>query len=352
MLKREFGVRLLNILAVISYIFIYIDGNIFNSVGFYVCLLYIIYLILKPFMLRQPSYTPFNYIFELFDMLFVILICIFVTPNAILPLGFFSLLRCALLFKIYFVLLSYCIVMVYTMLTTFQTGSTELHSLALSLIMIVIPSCVVCFVKSDAMKLDNSRRELSEKLQLKNAVITELQKYSDMSLSGDPKKNETMLRTDFVTQIPNRYFFEEMLKNGIIRAYEPSFNMGLIMVYIENLYQYRQQYSYSTEHILVKRIHDLIAEQIKSNDFVARYEEDCIAVLLFNKDISNAQSIANIVYANFENLKYNEPELKDIHLKIGVNDIENSMKDNQTEVDTLKFLNRCKYVEPFTNYEE
>lgn len=352
MLKREFGVRLFNILAVISYIFIYIEGNVFNSVGFYVCLLYIIYLILKPFMLRQPSYTPFNYIFELFDMLFVILICIFVTPNAILPLGFFVLLRCALLFKIYFVLLSYCIIMIYTMLTTLQTDTTELHSLALSLIMIVIPSCVVCFVKNDAMKLDKSRRELSEKLQLKNAVINELQKYSDMSVSGDPKKSEAMLRTDFVTQIPNRYFFEEMLKSGIMRAHEPSFNMGLMMVYIENLYQYRKQYSYSTEHILVKRIHDLIAEQIKSNDFIARYEEDCIAVLLFNKDISNAQSIANIVYGSFDDLKYNEPELKDIHLKIAVNDIENSMKDNQIEVDTLKFLNRCKYVEPFTNYEE
>lgn len=352
MLKREFGVRLLNILAVISYIFIYIEGNIFNTVGFYVCLLYIIFLILKPFMLRQPSYTPFNYIFEAVDMMFVILICVFITPEAILPLGAFALLRCALLFKIYFVLLSYCIVMVYTMLTSFQTGNAELHSLALSLIMIIVPSCIVCFVKNDAMKLDRSRRELSEKLQLKNAVITELQKYSDMSLSGDPKKNDTMLRTDFVTQIPNRYFFEEMLKNGIMRAHEPSFNMGLMMVYIENLYQYRQQYSYSTEHILVKRIHDMIAEQVKSNDFVARYEEDCIAVLLFNKDITNAQSLASIIYGNFDDLKYNEPELKSIHLKIGVNDIENSMKDNQTEVDTLKFLNHCKYVEPFAKNED
>lgn len=351
MLKREFGVRLLNILAVISYIFIYIEGNVFNSVGFYVCLLYVIYLILKPFMLRQPSYTPFNYIFELFDMLFVILICIFVTPNAILPLGFLTLLRCALLFKIYFVLLSYCMIMIYTMLCTFQTGTAELHSLVLALIIIIIPSCVVCFVKDDAMKLDKSRRELSEKLQLKNAVISELQKYSDMSLSGDPKKNETMMRTDFVTQIPNRYYFEEMLKKGIMRAGEPSFNMGLIMVYIENLYQYRQQYSYSTEHILVKRIHDMIAEQIKSNDFIARYEEDCIAVLLFNKDIANAQSIANIIYGNFEDLKFNEPELNDIYLKIGVNDIENSMKENRMEVDTLKFLNRCKYIEPFADFD-
>ena len=191
----------------------------------------------------------------------------------------------------------------------------------------------------------NPNFPISEKLQLKNAVITELQKYSDMSLSGDPKKNDEMLRTDYVTQIPNRYFFEEMLRKGISRAEEPSFNMGLMMVQIDNLYQYRLEYSYSTEHILVKRIHDLIAEQIKTNDFVARYEEDCIAVLLFNKDIMNAESLASIVYSNFEALKFNEPELKDISLTIGINDIENSMKENGTEVDTLKFLNRCKPVD-------
>ncbi len=345
MIKRELAVRVLNILAVISYIALYIEGSVFQSPGFYICLLYIIYLILKPYMLRQPSYTPFNYIFELFDMAFIILICVFVTPDAILPLAFFALIRCALLFKIYFVLISYCIVLAYFMFTSTVSQALDLQELALFLVMIVIPSCVVCFVKSDAMKLDKARRELSEKLQLKNAVITELQKYSDMSLSGDPKKNEDMLRTDFVTQIPNRYFFEEMLKNGLMRAHEPSFNMGLIMIYIENLYQYRLQYGYSTSHILVKRIHDLVAEQIKSNDFVARYEEDCIAVLLFNKDIANAESVSNIIYSNFEALKYNEPELADIALKIGVNDIEHSLKDNKEDVDTLRFLNRCKPVD-------
>ncbi|MBE5818431.1 MAG: GGDEF domain-containing protein [Clostridiales bacterium] len=345
MSKREFSVRILNILAIILYMITYRDEKIFTSPGFYVGLFYVIYLLLKPYMLRQPTNTPFNYIFEIFDMLFVILFTVFVTPTALYPLSLFVLVRCALQFKIYFVLLSYCILLACVIFTSEAKTFNELCELAMTLLTIVIPSCVVCLVKNDAIKLDHAKRELSEKLQLKNAVITELQKYSDMSLSGDPKKNDEMLRTDYVTQIPNRYFFEEMLRKGISRAEEPSFNMALMMVQIDNLYQYRLEYSYSTEHILVKRIHDLIAEQIKTNDFVARYEEDCIAVLLFNKDILNAESLASIVYSNFEALKFNEPELKDIALTIGVNDIESSMKENGTEVDTLKFLNRCKPVD-------
>ncbi|MBP3348163.1 MAG: diguanylate cyclase [Clostridia bacterium] len=352
MSKREFPVRILNILAIIAYVALYVEGNVFQSHGLYVAALYVIYLVLKPFMFKQPSTAPYNFLFELVDIGFVIGLSLLIHRDLLLPLALFSLIRCALYFKIYFVLLSYSVVMIFMMFTCYLTEVKELFNLAMELLLLVIPSCIVCLVKTDAMKLDKARRELSEKLQLKNAVITELQKYSDIAVTGDPKKAEDMMRTDYVTQIPNRYFFEEMLKNGIMRAHEPSFNMGLIMVQIDNLYQYRLKYSYSTEHILVKRIHDLIAEQVKSNDFVARYEEDCIAVLLFNKDITNAQVLANVIYNNFEALKFNEPELNDIRLRIAVNDIENSMKENQTDVDTIKFLNRCKIVDFYDDEAE
>ena len=348
MTKREFSVRILNIVMVISFMLLYIKGNIFTSTGFYVCALYILFLILKPYMLRQPFTSPFNYIFEFFDELFVIGISITMSKDAFIPLTLFMLLRCSLLFPIYFVLLSYVISMVYIMLTYSSTDVVEVHNLCLSMLMLVIPACIVCLVKNDVLLIDKRNRELSEKLRIKNAVIDELQKYSDILFVGDSKKEDEMLRTDYVTQIPNRYYFEEMLKNGLKKAREPNFNMGIMMIYIENLYQYRIKYSYSTEHILVKRIHDLIAEQIKTNDFIARYEEDCIAVLLFNKDISNAENLARIIYSSFETLKYNEPELNDISLKIGVNDIENSLKDDGINVDTLKLLNRCRYVDFFT----
>lgn len=349
MTKREYSVRILNIVMILSFMFLYIKNNIFVNAGFYISSFYILFLILKPYMLRQPFTSPFNFAFEFFDEIFVIGMSVFISQDAFIPLTLFMLLRCALLFPIYFVLLSYIISLIYAMLSYSATDTVSVHNLCLSLLMLVIPACIVCLVKNDVLIIDQRNRELSEKLRIKNAVIDELQKYSDMLFVGDHKKEEEMLRTDYVTQIPNRYYFEEMLKNGLKKTREPNFNMGLMMVYIDNLYQYRIKYSYSTEHILVKRIHDMIAEQIKSNDFVARYEEDCIAVLLFNKDMSNAENLANIIYSNFETLKYDEPELKDISLKIGVNDIENSMKEDKIHIDTLKFLNRCIYVDFFAD---
>lgn len=344
MTKREFTVRVLNILMILATIIIYIRGNVFSLPGFYIAVLYILFLILKPYMLRQPLTSPVNYMFEFFDELFVIGLSIFVSPDIFIPFTLFTLLRCALLFPVYFVLLSFVMASVYII---FAYTSKDIHkafSLSLTMLMLVIPSCIVCLVKNDVISIDKQYRKLSESLRIKNAVIEELQKYSDMLYVSDHKEGEEMLRTDYVTQIPNRYYFEEMLKKGIKKAHEPSFNMGIMMVYIENLYEYRLKYSYSTEHILVKRIHSLISEQIKSNDFVARYEEDCLAVLLFNKDVKNAEDTAQIVCSNFEAIKYDEPELKDITLKIAVNDIEHSMNKDLSSVDTLKLLNKGKIV--------
>lgn len=287
--------------------------------------------------------------FEFFDELFVIGISIFLSKSAFIPLTLFALLRCALLFPVYFVLLSYVVASIYIIFAFTASGIAEVYDVCLTMLMLVIPSCIVCLVKNDVIKIDKQNRKLSESLRIKNAVIEELQKYSDMLYVSDHKEGEEMLRTDYVTQIPNRYYFEEMLKKGVKQAHEPSFNMGIIMVYIDNLYQYRLKYSYSTEHILVKRIHDLISKQIKTNDFIARYEEDCLAVLLFNKDIENAQTIAKNIYFDFDTIKLNEPELEDISLKIAVNDIEHSMKEDMSSVDTLKLINRCKFVRYFSD---
>ncbi len=345
MTKRETAVRLLNILAIVAYLAFYIEGSVFQQAGFYIAVLYILFLILKPFMLRQPYSAPFNYVLEFADMAFVICISIFVTDKAFLPLTLFTLLRCAILFPVYFVLLSFAIASVFVMVSYSVNGATEAFDIGIQLLLVVLPSCIVCLIKNDVLAIDSRNRELSEKVRINKTIIEELQKYSDTPFVGDNRKENEMIRTDYVTQIPNRYYFEEMLRSGLKKTREPSFNMGVMMVYIDNLYQYRVKYSYSTEHILVKRINDLISEQVKSNDFIARYEEDCIAVLLFNKDVVNAEGIARVVYSNFEALKYNEPELADISLKILVNDIEHSLKEDMVTVDTMKLLNRGKVVD-------
>ncbi len=345
MTKRETAVRYINVLIVLSFILIYIKSNIFLNPGFYISTLYIIFMILKPFMLKHPLSSPANFITEFFDELFVIGISIFVTEDAFLPLSMLSLLRCSLLFPIYFVILAYIEAILFTVFTSIASSTIELHNLFLLLLVLVIPSCIVCIVKNDVIIIHKQNNDLNEKLRIKNTVIDELQKYSDVLYVGGHKKEEDMLRTDYVSQIPNRYFFEEMLSSGIKKSIEPTFNMGLMLVYVDNLYQYRLEYGYATEHILIKRIHDLIAAQIKSNDFVARYEEDCIGVLLFNKDLEHAENLAEILNTNFEIMKIDEPELEDITLRIGVNDIEHSMKDDKISVDTIKLLNQCHFID-------
>ena len=179
-------------------------------------------------------------------------------------------------------------------------------------------------------------------MQLKNAVINELQKYNDTTFGSST--SEEITRTDYVTQIPNRAYFEEMLNRGLGRFKEPGFNLALLLVNINGLYAYRKKYGYAAEHLLVKRLCTLIGEPLKKNDFVARYEEDIIGVLLFNKDIDHAEAVAQQVYRSFEGVKQAEPELQEIILTMRVNDLEQVAHKKFLSIDRVELINKCRQV--------
>ena len=317
MTAREFGMRIINIITIAVFIITSAGRDFFRQAGFYIGIVYILFLILKPYMQRHPASQKANFPLELVDIAFAIAIGFFMEETALMPLVLLALMAAT-------------------------NSEASLTALFIQLIITALPCILVCLVKGDILSVYQKNKKLEEKLQLKNAVINELQKYSDSAVSSSDL--EEIGRTDYVTQVPNRAYFEETLTRGLARYKEPGFNLALLLVTIEGLYEYRLKYGYAAEHLLVKRLCGIIGETLKRNDFVARYEEDIIGVLLFNKDIENAVETAQHLKQAFLNLKQSEPELRGIQLNMRVNDLEKVAHKKSLSIDRVELINRCQTV--------
>lgn len=342
MTAREFGMRIINIITIAVFIITSAGRDFFRQAGFYIGIVYILFLILKPYMQRHPASQKANFPLELVDIAFAIAIGFFMEETALMPLVLLALLRSALVFSLGQILLLYGVGLAAMVVMTATNSHTSLTELFIQLIITALPCILVCLVKGDILSVYQKNKKLEEKLQLKNAVINELQKYSDSAVSSSDL--EEIGRTDYVTQVPNRAYFEETLTRGLARYKEPGFNLALLLVTIEGLYEYRLKYGYAAEHLLVKRLCGIIGETLKRNDFVARYEEDIIGVLLFNKDIENAVETAQHLKQAFLNLKQSEPELRGIQLNMRVNDLEKVAHKKSLSIDRVELINRCQTV--------
>ena len=346
MIKRERIIRIISILIVLIYALLpWSSKNIYRA-EFYIAPAYIVFLIFKPMLYAVPYKNPRNLLLELVDASFIICFSIFWNGTSFFPLYALFIIRQAMLFPLYFIFLSFMLGTIYYAVSPIN-ANIDIMQMITQLIIMIIPATMVCLVKNDVLYVDELNRSLNEKLHLKDSVITELQKYSDNMFSNN-KKIEQVMKTDYVTNIPNRYYFEEILSNGMNRHKEQGFNMALMMVYIDGYTEYRKKYGYSAGHILVKTIADLISRSLKKNDYVARYEEDCIATLMFNKDKYNAVYLANVLYADFTQMQEEQPELENISLMIGVNDLTSAEDKRMLTVDRVQFLNKISVID-FTN---
>ena len=69
---------------------------------------------------------------------------------------------------------------------------------------------------------------------------------------------------------------------------------------------------------------------------------------MFNKDKDNAVYLANVLYADFTQMQEEQPELENISLMIGVNDLTSAEDKRMLTVDRVQFLNKISVID-FTN---
>jgi len=142
-------------------------------------------------------------------------------------------------------------------------------------------------IKAIPMKTDAGIRVIL----LKDVTTYELNKQA---LEEANKELITLARTDPLTRIANRRWFDERLKEEWKRMSREKSHLSLLLCDVDNLKALNDEYGHAVGDECLKRVAQTLAEQTKRPaDFAARYGGDEFALVLPNTSSNGAIHIAD-----------------------------------------------------------
>lgn len=125
--------------------------------------------------------------------------------------------------------------------------------------------------------------------------------------------------TDYLTGVYNRYSCEMRLGEDIARARRGGETMSLVMLDIDNFKLINDRYGHYNGDACLKQIVDIIRNNIRQGDWLARWGGDEFILLLFNSDEeSSVGTMKRIGAALGENPITNEHDNISLTLSIGI----------------------------------
>jgi diguanylate cyclase (GGDEF)-like protein len=105
---------------------------------------------------------------------------------------------------------------------------------------------------------------------------------------------------DKLTTLHTRPLFDAVLAKEVERAGRYGYAISLILFDVDHLSRINQEHGYGVGDRILERLGILIRQYFRQYDWVARYSEDAIAVLLSRTDAVHASSLAERVRATVE----------------------------------------------------
>src|SRR4051794_32116435 len=102
---------------------------------------------------------------------------------------------------------------------------------------------------------------------------------------------------DKLTTLHTRLLFDAVLAKELERAGRFGFSVSLILFDVDHLSSINQDHGYGVGDKILERLGILIRQYFRQHDWVARYSEDSIGVLLSRTDAEHASSLAERVRA-------------------------------------------------------
>jgi diguanylate cyclase (GGDEF)-like protein len=125
--------------------------------------------------------------------------------------------------------------------------------------------------------------------------------------------------TDYLTGVYNRYSCEMRLGEDMARARRSGDTMSLVMLDIDDFKLINDRYGHYNGDACLKRVVDIIRNNIRQGDWLARWGGDEFILLLFNSDEeSSVGTMKRIGAALGENQTTNEHDNISLTLSIGI----------------------------------
>lgn len=101
-------------------------------------------------------------------------------------------------------------------------------------------------------------------------------------LSDEDTRMWQLDNIDSLTGLYNRNFFNNIFEGQYLRAIESNWNIGIMVIRIDNINEIRKNYGFGKRDRLLVGLSQIILGSIRSTDYAVRYEDEDILILLNN----------------------------------------------------------------------
>lgn len=114
--------------------------------------------------------------------------------------------------------------------------------------------------------------------------------------------------TDVITGLSNRRALDERLEAEIISAIRTNSSLAVVMMDLDKFKQVNDTYGHQVGDLVLRAVFNVIANGIRSTDFVARYGGDELALILAPSDLHTAILVTNKIIENLARFSYAAPD--------------------------------------------
>lgn len=147
---------------------------------------------------------------------------------------------------------------------------------------------------------------------------------------------------DSLTQLYVRRYFEKNLDEELKKARRQDTNLSLIVLDIDDLKNYNEEYGYSIGDQIIKRISEKIREFVKENEIAARYGGEKLILLIPEKTAAEAFDIAENIRKSIENMEISSNEDKSFKITVSIG-ISEFPENGETVEELIKSADEALY---------
>jgi len=140
-----------------------------------------------------------------------------------------------------------------------------------------------------------------------------------LELNQAKQQMEYMAKHDSLTELPNRWLFNEQIEHTLLLARRSSISFAILMIDLDNFKNINDHYGHLIGDQVIKKVGQRFQQVLRTSDLVSRWGGDEFAILLF--DIENDDDIVlviNKVFSAFSDPIIIDSEKHHIFMSIGV----------------------------------
>ena len=143
-------------------------------------------------------------------------------------------------------------------------------------------------VQSHASQLEAKVASRTKELQIANETI----RKANQDLAQAVDELENLARTDGLTQLTNHRTFHEQLAAEIRRSERSNAPLTLLMIDVDHFKKYNDTHGHPAGDAVLKRVAQILKENLRTTDLVARYGGEEFAILLIDTPLSFGAKVA------------------------------------------------------------